>query len=63
MQAHKNDFHIGVGGGVVVEGLTYERNFLKIMPTMVGSVAIEILVSFKPFITAKYVCFQDILKL
>ena len=59
MQAHRNDFHIGGRGGSLLD----ERNFLKMPPTMVGSVAKEISVSFKPFITAKYVRFQDILSL
>ena len=59
MQAHRNDFHIGGRG----ESLLDERNLLKMPPAIVGSVGKEILVSFKPFITAKYVHFQDILRL
>ena len=59
MQAHRKDFHIGGSGGSLLD----ERNFLKIPPNKVGSVAKEILVPFKPFITAKYVRFEDILRL
>ena len=53
MQAHRNDFHIGRSGGSLLD----ERNFLKMPPNKVGSVAKEILVPFKPFITAKYIRF------